>query len=247
MDQSRRHELEHHEELYSGFAQQHFAKPAVRAFREYLVQRMLQRMALGPRSRVLSLGCGIGDTERLLAPHTGWVHGIDLSPKGVEEARRNALPNMSFSNAALEEFQLNDAPYDAVIAIFFLHHLAADLPGAARRIRGLLREGGVFYAIDPSRYRLSGMVGRLVVPHLMRRYQTEGEEPLARSALLEAFHGPEFSAECGYFDFVSTPLAGLFPSWRMGYRAARVLDELLIHAPVLRRLSSNLELVAWAR
>src|SRR5580658_11388692 len=69
-------EIEYHEKLYSGFAQTHFAKPAVRALREHMVGRILKLTGAGKTSRVLSLGCGIGDTELLLAPHIGEVVGL---------------------------------------------------------------------------------------------------------------------------------------------------------------------------
>jgi len=48
-------ELEHHEKLYSGFAQKHFAKPAVRALRAYMVRRILRVTGAGRNSAVLSL------------------------------------------------------------------------------------------------------------------------------------------------------------------------------------------------
>ena len=70
-------ELEYHEKLYAGFAQEHFARPAVRALRAHMVQRVLAMTGAGRDSRVLSLGCGIGDTELILAPHVrelvGWI------------------------------------------------------------------------------------------------------------------------------------------------------------------------------
>jgi trans-aconitate methyltransferase len=99
--------LAHHEELYSGFAQQHFARPAVRAFRGHLVRRLVSSVRLDRNSRVLSLNCGIGDTERLLAAQVASIHGIDISPKspkGIAEARRNAPKNATFEVAALENF-----------------------------------------------------------------------------------------------------------------------------------------------
>ena len=34
-------ELAYHEKLYSGFAQTHFARPAVRALRAHMVERIL--------------------------------------------------------------------------------------------------------------------------------------------------------------------------------------------------------------
>lgn len=247
MDPALRHELEHHEELYSGFAQEHFAKPAVVAFREYLVRRIVRVAGLNADSRVLSMGCGIGDTERLLSAHVGWVHGFDLSPKGIDEARRTAPANVSYEVTSLEEFRWTGEPFDAAIAVFFLHHMAKDLAGALERVKSYLAPGGVLYAVDPSRYRLAGVVGRLVVPHLMKQYQTENEDPLARGEVQRALMQSGFEGTVGYFDFVSTPLGGLLPSWRWGYKASRALDEVLTRVPLLRRLGGNLEVVAKKR
>src|SRR5438067_3137089 len=83
-------ELRYHEKLYSGFAQAHFARPAVRALRAHMVTRILQATGAGPQSRVLSLGCGIGDTELLLAPKVSEVTGLDLSPAAIRQARADA-------------------------------------------------------------------------------------------------------------------------------------------------------------
>ena len=95
-------ELEYHEKLYSGFAQSHFARPAVRALRQHMVGRILQQTGVGQASRVLSLGCGIGDTELLLAPRVGEVVGIDLSPAAVRQAREDAK-RLGVSNARFFE------------------------------------------------------------------------------------------------------------------------------------------------
>src|SRR5580693_9062290 len=83
-------ELAYHEKLYSGFAQSHFARPAVRALREHMVRRILRMTGIGRESRVLSLGCGIGDTELLLAPHVAEIVGVDLSPAAIRQARADA-------------------------------------------------------------------------------------------------------------------------------------------------------------
>src|SRR5262245_37422025 len=116
-------ELAYHEDLYSGFAQQHFAKPAVRAFRIHLVRHILRKCRLNKTSKVLSLGCGIGDTELLLAPHVGELVGVDLSPTAIEQARADSrgLANARFECSLVEDVA---GTFDAVIAIFFLHHLS---------------------------------------------------------------------------------------------------------------------------
>ncbi len=179
MSNVRRRELEYHEKLYSGFAQVHFARPAVRALRADMVQRILTVTGAGKTSRVLSLGCGIGDTELLLAPHVGHVTGIDLSPAAIRQARADAAV-LDICNANFERVTRVEGQFDVVIAIFFLHHLPdAELMALPHRLLRQLTPGGVFYSLDPSRQRLSGTIGRLLIPKLMKRYQTDDERELA--------------------------------------------------------------------
>jgi SAM-dependent methyltransferase len=237
-------ELEYHEKLYSGFAQAHFARPAVRALRQHMVGRILRMTGAGARSRVLSLGCGIGDTELLLAPRVAEVMGVDLSPAAVWQARADA-GRLGIANARFEEGTTAEGAYDLVMAIFFLHHLPdqalAELPGL---VKGRLAPGGVFYSLDPSRRRLSGAIGRLLVPGLMKRYQTPDERQLEPEPTAELFRGAGFEARVEIYDFGSSPLAGLLPGWRAGYRAARAVDDWLLRVPALRRLGSNFEVIA---
>ena len=240
-------ELEYHERLYGGFAQRHFARPAVRALRAHMARRILRSTGGGPGARLLSLGCGIGDTELLLAPRVGELVGVDFSPAAIRQAREDA-EHAGIRNARFYEGTVADAPvgpYDAAVAVFFLHHLPEEelraLPGL---LRGLLKPGGVFYSLDPSRYRLSGAVGNLVIPGLMRKYQSPGERELAPGPTARLFRAAGFACRVGYYDFVSSPLAGLLPGWALGYRAARALDEALIRVPGVRLLGSNFELTA---
>ena len=243
-------ELAYHERLYSGFAQQHFAKPAVRALREHMAKRIVRATAADPRSRILSLGCGIGDTELLLAAHVGEVVGVDLSSAAIRQAREDAdragVRNARFEEGTLED--VDEAPFDAVVAIFLLHHLADDaLAALPARVGQLLGVRGTFYSLDPSRYRLSGALGHLLIPKLMARYQSPDERELKPRETAALFTRAGFQATVGYYDFVSSPLAGLFPAWASGYHAARVLDEALVRVPLVRRLGSNFEVVAARR
>ena len=237
-------ELAYHEKLYSGFAQRHFAKPAVRALRAHMAARILQATGAGPRSRVLSLGCGIGDTELLLAPHVAEVTGVDLSPAAIRQARADAA-RLGIGNARFLEGSSAEGPFDAVIAIFFLHHLSdADLAALPERLRQWLSPGGVFYSLDPSRHRLSGAAGRLLIPGLMKRYQTEDERELEPEPTATLFRRAGFTTRVEMYDFGSSPLAGLFPAWRTGYRIARHVDDWILRTP-LRGRGSNFEL--WVR
>jgi len=246
VDDVLKREREYHEKLYSGFAQRHFARPAVRALRSHMVRRILRLTGAGKHSRVLSLGCGIGDTELLLAAHVRKVVGIDLSPAAVRQATLDAN-RLGVRNARFTECSVDDVAgdFDVVIAIFFLHHLPdpalSSLPGEIAR---MLPRGGCFYSLDPSRWRLSGMVGRLLIPKMMAKYQTEDERELESGSTCALFRGAGFDARIGRYDFLSSPLAGLFPGWRAGYLAARSLDEILVRTPMLGRLGSNFEIIA---
>jgi len=243
-----RGELEYHEQLYSGFAQQHFAKAAVRAVRAHMVERILKLTRAGPESRVLSLGCGIGDTEIPLARRVGSLVGIDFSPAAIEQARADAekagVRNTKFLVGSLEDSPAS-GEFDIVFAVFFLHHLPeAELAATPRRIARLLKPGGIFYSLDPSRYRLSGAVGSLLVPKLMKKYQSPGERELAPKRLKRLFEDGGFVCDLSYYDFGSSPLAGLFPSWAVGYKLARTVDDVVLRLPLLRRLGSNFEILA---
>jgi cyclopropane fatty-acyl-phospholipid synthase-like methyltransferase len=240
-------ETEYHEKLYSGFAQKHFARPAVRALRAHLVRRILAATGAGPRWRVLSVGCGVGDTEILLAPHVGEILGVDLSPAGVQQAREDAaragIGNARFQTGTLEDVA---GEFDLIVAVFLLHHLPDPLLEEwPARIAARLRPGGMFYSLDPSRHRLSGRVGQLLFPKLMAKYQSPDERQLDPEDTARRFRAAGFRCRTRFYDFVSSPLAGLLPGWRSGYRAARLLDEALIRTPGLRRWGSNFELLAW--
>ena len=241
-------EREYHDALYSDFAQQHFSRPAVVAFRRHLVSRILRVTAAGKSSRVLSIGCGIGETELLLAPHVGEILGIDLVPRAIivacEAARRQQVQNVAFRSAAWESLYDLNGSFDLVLSIFFLHHLTEhELRSIPRCIRHLLRPGGIFYAVEPSSRRLSGAIGNLLIPNQMKKFQTADERPLVRSVIASQFEEFQFRVRTGWYDFWSTPVAGLLPGCRSIYRLARITDDLLVSIPGIRALSSNFELV----
>ena len=239
-------ERAYHEKLYSGFAQKHFARPAVRAFREHLAKRILHLTEAGRSSRVLSLGCGIGDTELLLAPHIAEVVGLDLSPSAVRQARADA-ELLSFRNVTFVEGTEPDAGdrFDVIIAIFLLHHLPDEILFALPvRLGAMLNPGGVFYSLDPSIRRLSGAIGRRLIPNMMKKYQSPDERELDPRATAELFRGAGFQVRSEMYDFGSTPFAGLFPAWRLGYRAVRAADDFLLRVSALKRVGSNFEIIA---
>ena len=242
-------ERAYHERLYSGKAQQRFAQAAVREFRSHLCEHILGATGLGADAHVLSIGCGIGDTEIVMAPRVRSITGVDLSPSGIREARAAAeaagVRNATFVEGTLDTVDLPSNSFDLAIAIFLLHHVPdAPLAALPRQVARLLAPGGWFYSLDPSRRRLSGAVGSVVIPWIMKQHQSPDERELVAGAVAPLFEAEGFACRADFYDFVSTPLAGLFPGWPAGYRAARRLDDVLVRVPLLRTVSSNFEIVA---
>ncbi len=239
-------ELAYHEKLYSGFAQSHFARPAVRALRENMVQRILGLTGAGKTSRVLSIGCGIGDTELLLAPHVAELTGVDLSPSAIRQANADAK-RLGIGNAHFIEGTPDDAQgrFDMVFAIFLLHHLSDHaLEQFAAHIASILTPGGYFYSLDPSRHRASGAVGRFFIPSLMKKYQTDDERELDPEETRRLFGKEWAEVRTDTYDFGSSPMAGLFPGWRGGYQLSRKIDDALLRLAFCRRYGSNFEIIA---
>ncbi len=93
------------------------------------------------RSRVLDLGCGVGDASMLAAEivgPSGSVVGIDQSAEAIAEAearvRDSGFQQIDFKVSAVEAFS-SDEPFDAVIGRYVLIHqvVPADFIRVARR------------------------------------------------------------------------------------------------------------------
>ena len=70
----------------------------------------------------------------------------------------------------------------------------------------------------------------------MRKYQSPDERELDGKQVKNLFNDAGFECRTEFYDYISTPLAGLFPAWRSVYAAARWADEILIRIPVLREM-----------
>lgn len=116
-----------------------------RAMGEHLLELTTGRGAVGPESRVLDIGCGVG---RLALPltrliTTGQYAGFDVSAPAIRWCRRNITrrhPNFAFRHIALRNsdysftgrsaaqfvFPYPDASFDCVVAFSVFTHLAFD-------------------------------------------------------------------------------------------------------------------------
>jgi ubiquinone/menaquinone biosynthesis C-methylase UbiE len=92
----------------------------LRQVTDEIVAQLEEWNLLGSDQRVLEIGCGIGRMQAALAPRVAEIHGIDISPKMIEAARRRCagMPNVHFSVSSghdLEEFP--DESFDLVLAV----------------------------------------------------------------------------------------------------------------------------------
>lgn len=103
------------------------------------------------RGLVLSIGCGLGHTEYVLATRSPSVRvlGIDEYAPAIEAARsHHERANLEFQLASLETF--DGGPYDGILADLVLHEFP-DLTDALRRIHARLKPGGTFAFSDLDR------------------------------------------------------------------------------------------------
>ena len=111
------------------------------------LQLAVNTLQLSPGNVVADLGCGHGGSGLWAARQTGAsLIGIDLSPAGIELARRQATQlgldgQARFQVGDLTATGLPDASCDAVISLDVLLFVP-DKPAAAREIARILRPGG---------------------------------------------------------------------------------------------------------
>ena len=105
-------------------------------------QWLVDRLPAG--ARVLDVGCGTGVPSAGMLAESGLeVVGIDVSTAMLALARRN-VPAGRFVAMDVLELDATLGEFDAVAAFFSLLMLRrADIPRVLRRVRAILRPGGV--------------------------------------------------------------------------------------------------------
>src|SRR5690348_14984781 len=182
-----------------------------------------------PGERWLGAACGPGVGARALAPRAGSVVGVDLTPKMVELARREAaaLGNVEFAVGDATALEAADGSFDGALARFVIHHV----PVPARLVEELarvVRPGGAVVLADhlldedPAAAAWSQELERLRDPSHWASLTLE------RLRALGAAAGLELEAE------EIVPLALDLAEWLQrgsGYAVARPLMERLLAAP----------------
>ena len=100
--------------------------------------------------RVLEIGCAAGNTLDFLKK-TGrceWTCGVEVDGEAAEAAR-NKLDLLLEGNIEHMELPIAPGSVDVVLCLDVLEHLI-DPWGTVRKLRGLLRQGGIMLAIIPN-------------------------------------------------------------------------------------------------
>jgi len=133
-----------------------------RAWKRRLV-RALPKMA---RPMCVDLACGTGDVTRLLAERypDGEVHGIDLTPAMLDQARRRGLPGVIFSRQDMGQLSFQDESVHIVTGGYALRN-APNLKVALAEIHRVLKPGGTaaFLDFSKSAAKVPQMLGYLVL------------------------------------------------------------------------------------
>ncbi|MEQ1905239.1 MAG: class I SAM-dependent methyltransferase [Pirellulaceae bacterium] len=180
------------------------------------LKSLLRRAGSQPLGRVLSLGCGDGQFEIMLAQHAEHVTGLDLSPEAIEVARRKAqqsgCTNAEFACQPLEDLEWNQT-YDTIVVLATLHHVPeSELPSMMATIYKHLTPGGLFYSQDPNRKGLLRSIGRVVLGKKYDKYHSPDERELDPSNIRATLNSVGFQdVRIGHIDAMLIPGLFMFP------------------------------------
>jgi len=124
-----------------------YAKKPVADEAAYRKKLQVTREYLRPEMEVLEFGCGTGSTAIAHAAHVKHIRAIDISAKMIEIAQGKAdaakVENVTFEQATLDDLDVPDGTFDAVMGHSILHLLESK-EDAIAKVHGLLKPGGVF-------------------------------------------------------------------------------------------------------
>ncbi|WP_141578606.1 class I SAM-dependent methyltransferase [Actinomadura sp. WMMA1423] len=139
----------HQAEAWNGYEGEHWAEHHDRydALNGGFNRALLEAAAIGPRDRVLDIGCGNGQITRLAAERAtlGTATGVDLSGPMLARARslaeRQGVGNVAFEQGDAQVYPFPTAGFDVAVSRFGIMFFT-DPVTAFGNVRRALREGG---------------------------------------------------------------------------------------------------------
>jgi 2-polyprenyl-3-methyl-5-hydroxy-6-metoxy-1,4-benzoquinol methylase len=115
----------------------------------YLMPEVSTLMLRLQPKRIFELGCGNGDSARLLARAGYCITGVDPSERGIAIARALGLPNCQFEiGSAYDNLASRYGQFDVVLSLEVVEHVF--YPRLyAKTIRDLLNDGGTAIVSTP--------------------------------------------------------------------------------------------------
>lgn len=106
-------------------------------------------------SKILALGCGIGNYVVQLAEKGHFVTSIDISPKALDILRKrikdtNLSENVSIKLMNVENLDFKKSSFDYCYGVAILHHL--DLAKAIPVLKKVLKKNGELLFVEPTKY-----------------------------------------------------------------------------------------------
>ncbi len=206
-----------------------------------------EAVPFSPSSRVLSIGCGTGEYELLLAPHVDCLRGVDLSSVAIEEATRRAatqgVRNVDFQAGPVLETTFNPRSFDVIYALGVLHHLPeTDRQRLLLNVRSWLAPGGWFYARDPNaRGLLRRAAGRCFANAAFNSPNEAALDPA--SVRHELRHAGFVDMAVRYTDVMTGPLPWILESRsRLLWSAVHGIDRVWLAIPGLQSRASQFDI-----
>ena len=124
-----------------------YAKKPVADEAAYQKKLRVTREYLRPDMEVLEFGCGTGSTAIAHAPFVKHIRAIDISSKMIEIAQGKAdareVANVDFERSAIDDLEVPDETFDAVMGHSVLH-LLENKEEVIAKVHRMLKPGGVF-------------------------------------------------------------------------------------------------------
>ena len=147
-----------------------YAKISITDDESYQRKLSETRSFLEKDMRILEFGCGTGTTAAHHSPYVQHIDATDISDNmleiGRERAKSAGLDNITFTRGTLEEFNAEDASFDAVLGLNIIH-LLPDRQSLFTELARIIKPGGgckqhrLLGRILPSLHQINHSTGKV--------------------------------------------------------------------------------------